>query len=170
MTRARARRAAVRACILATAAVGLGLTSVPSAGASCAGPQLELQQRGSSVAPRRVGEGDDEELLFDVARDQPLLVIASNLTFDCNDTDAGSLGGCGGPARQPAQPIQPIQNAELRLSQGNRNWTLGRLEVSYDLRSRQEVTLPAAVRPGSARLVINDPAYGDTAELSLVLA
>ena len=94
--RARLRLLAARICILVTATVGLGLTAGPAAEASCAGPQLGIQQNGLSIAPRRVGEGPDEQLLFDVDRAHPLQIAGTNLTVDCQDTIA-TPGGCGAP-------------------------------------------------------------------------
>ncbi len=80
--RARWRVAAARAGILLVAAAGLGLIAPLPARASCAGPQLALEQGGAVAPARRVGEAETERLLHDITRGQPLRVIGSNLTFD----------------------------------------------------------------------------------------
>lgn len=150
------------------AAAGLGLIAVQPADASCAGPQLRVQQNGAPIEPRRVGEGLDEQLLYDVTRNQPLQATAFNLTFACNDTYAGTPG-CGAPPAKPVKPEPAIQDAKLQLEQNDRRWTLGRLDIGQELSSNLDVRLPAALRPGSALLMITDPVNGDYAELTLVI-
>ena len=153
------------------AAAGLGLVATSSAHASCAGPQLALEQRGATVPARRVGEGETERILYDIRRDQPLQVNGSNLTFDCQDTHSATPGGCGEPVPQSIEPIVPMHNAELVLSQRGRSWTLANLGTSGpDLTTRIRVTLPRAVRPGPATLSLLDRQEDAGAELELVIA
>ncbi len=57
------RRLGATAAILALSAVSLGLVGTPSADASCAGPQLALEQDGLNVPLRRAGEGDAEKIV-----------------------------------------------------------------------------------------------------------
>lgn len=153
--RSRRRRSALSAAALLIAAAGMGLVA-PDARASCAGPQLLLEQDGRVVSPRRVGQGDDERLLYDLAPDQPLRVLGSNLTFDCQDTYS-STPGCAAPAPDPATSIVPIQDPELVLTQGARSWTLAAaVPVAPDLTAQVEVQLPRDVRPGAATLALLD--------------
>ncbi|HEY5820529.1 MAG TPA: hypothetical protein VIT20_01045, partial [Propionibacteriaceae bacterium] len=79
-TKGRHRRTVRLACVIVTVAASLGLLAPTQAGASCAGPQVALAQAGTPLVPRRVGSGDQERILFDVTRGQPLVVVASNLT------------------------------------------------------------------------------------------
>lgn len=163
------RAVILRICVFVMAAAGLGLTASGPALASCAGPQLRLQQDGASLAPRRVGDGLDEQVLYDVDRRRPLHVEAFNLTFDCDDT-AGGTSGCGAPRAAPIAPVQPIRDAVLQLEQQNRRWDLADLETGPDLSGSVDVRIPSAVRPGQALLTITDPEHGDSAELSLVVS
>jgi len=121
------------------------------------------------IEPRRVGQGLDEQLLYDVtSRDQPLQVEAFNLTFDCQDTYAGTPG-CGAAPATPAEPLAPLQAVELRLEQGDRTWTLAPLGIGPDLSSSLDVLLPSTLRPGSAVLLLTDPTNGGYAERTLVI-
>jgi len=167
LRRSLVQSAGLYACVLVVAAAGLGLTVAQPASASCAGPQLKVQQDDASITPRRVGEGSEERLLYDVDRDRTLHVEAFNLTFGCNDTHAGSAG-CGGPPSAPTKPLPPIQDVVLRLEQEDRRWMLARLDpgLSDDL----DVRVPVAVHTGRALLMITDPENGDYAELTLVLS
>lgn len=169
--RARLRRGAVQASVLVVTAGGLGLVVTPTARASCAGPQLALEQGGAPVPPRRVGEGESEEILYDVTRDQPLRVNGSNLTFDCHDTHSANQRGCGAPIPDPIEPIEPVHDPELVLTQRDRSWTLARVgTISPDLTTRVEVTLPSSVRPGHASLSLVESRTDSGAQLELVIA
>ncbi len=168
--RSRARGAATQAGLLLVVAAGLGLVAPSTAAASCAGPQVTLEQAGAPVTPRRVGEGEDERLLHDVTRAEPLRVNGSNLTFDCQDTPASNQRGCGPPVPEPAEPIVPLQDAELVLTQRDRSWTLAQVGViGPDLTTVLDVTLPRDVRPGPATLSLIDPQEDAGAQLELVV-
>ena len=151
------------AWLVAVAVVWLGLLSIPPARASCAGPLFELAQDGSSIAPRRVGAGDDEKILYDVQADLPLHLAGRNLTFDCQDTYGST--GCAGP--QPASPTEPLVGAELVLVQGALQWPLATLdEIAPDLTADLVVELPADVRPGPATIARrDDDTLGDVLDL-----
>ncbi len=169
-SRALPRRVAILACVLFMAAAGLGLVAPTPAGASCAGPQLALEQGGAPVPPRRVGEGESEKLLYDISRNQPLRVNGSNLTFDCQDTYSATQRGCGAPRPGPVDPIVPMQNPELVLTQRGRTWTLGRVgAIGPDLTAQIEVELPRAVRPGPAVLTMLDQKEASGPQLDLLI-
>lgn len=87
-------------------ATGLGILATQPASASCAAPQLKVRQEGTSIAPRRVRKGLEEQLLYGGACDQTLYVEAFNLTFDCNDAYAGTPG-YGASARYQPNPCCP---------------------------------------------------------------
>ena len=168
--RARVRRAGVLACILLTAATGLGLIGPQAAGASCAGPQVDLEQGGVAVPRQR--ENDDRELVYTVDRTQPLRVLGSNMTYTCRDTASFTDPGCGPPVRTPEDPIVPLEDVELRVSQRGRTLVLGvadtspsDLTVSYDLQR-----LPAALRPGPALLSLAPRGKERGAQLELLLS
>lgn len=149
------RRAAALAGLIAAAALGLGLVA-PRASASCAGPQVVLEQDGAVVTPRRVGQGEAERLRYDVADDQPLRVDASNLTTGCRDTPS-TVGGCGRPVADPEPPVEPMEDVALVLTQEDRSWTLAVADtVGADLTARFDLELPPALRPGPATLALVD--------------
>ena len=163
------RAANLAACLLMTSAA-LGAIAPPRAAARCAGPLLAVEQGGASLAPRRVGEGDRERLLYDVTRDQPLRLHGSNLTFGCRDTLSTTGGGCGAPTPDPVEPIVPMRNVHAVLTQGGRTWTIGRVDdIRPDLTAQLEVHLPAAVRTGSAVLALVERPTNHGARLDLVL-
>lgn len=169
-TPVRRTRGAVPAGVLLLAAAGLGLLA-PDVQASCVGPQLALEQGGRVVEGRRVGQGDDERLRYDLARDQQLRVLGSNLTFDCQDTYSSTQRGCGAPVADPVPPGAPMQDPELVLSQPGRSWTLVKVvTVGPDLKAQVEVQLPPDVRPGEATLSLLDRQERNGAELDLVLS
>lgn len=163
-------RAALLACALVLAALGLGVFAPGPAAASCAGPQLALEQGGTTVAPRRVGQGDREAILYDIGRDRPLRVNGSNLTFDCQDTASASPRGCGAPVTDPVKPLVPMQAPEVVLTQRGRSWILGRVGViGPDLTAQVVVDLPRAVRPGRATLSLRERRSAIGAQLELVI-
>ena len=150
--RSRVRRAAVLACIVLTASTGLGLLAPQTADASCAGPQVDLEQSGTAVPRQRPNA--DSEPVYTVARDEPLRVLGSNMTYTCNDTGSFTTPGCGPSVKTPDEPIVPLDDVELRISQRGRTVVLGvadpspaDLTVVYDLQR-----LPSFLRPGPARL------------------
>ena len=171
MGRRRLRHAAAMSWVLLVTALGLGLVA-PVAQASCAGPQVQLEQGGAPVEPRRVGEGEAERLIHDVVRGEPLRVLGSNLTFDCRDTYATQQVGCGAPVEPPEPaPIAPMQDVRVVLTQGTRSWTLAALgPIGADLDARVEVELPRAVRPGPAVLALVEREARGGAELDLLVA
>lgn len=166
-SRALPRRVAILACALFMAAAGLGLVAPTPADASCAGPQLALEQGGATVPPRRVGEGESEKLLYDISRNKPLRINGSNLTFDCQDTYSATQRGCGAPH---PDPIVAMQNPKLVLAQRGRTWTLGRVgAIGPDLTAQVEIDLPPAVRPGPAVLAMLDQKEARGAQLDLLI-
>lgn len=157
--RSQRRAGATQAALLLAAAAGLGLVAPPPASASCAGPQVTLEQGGAPITARRVGEGESERLLHDVIREQPLRVNGSNLTFGCSDTFAPR--GCGSPVPEPTEPIVPLEDAQLVLTQRERSWTLARVGViGPDLTTVLDVTLPRGLRSGPATLALIDQHEG----------
>ena len=164
------RLTAARTSALLIAAAGLGLVVPLPASASCAGPQLALEQGRESVVARRVGEAENERLLHDVAREQPLRITGTNLTFDCRDTYSTKQGGCAAPEAEVADPIVPLQNAEIVLTQRGRSWNLADVgEIGPDLTVVLDVEIPRGVRPGPATLSMVDPAQDSGAQLHLVV-
>jgi hypothetical protein len=169
-TRPQWRFAAARTSVLLIAAAGLGPVVPLPASASCAGPQLALEQGGDSVLARRVGEAENEKLLYDVSREQPLRIKGTNLTFDCRDTYSTSQGGCAAPNPEAAEPIVPLQNAEIVLTQRGRSWNLADVgEIGSDLTVVLDVKIPRGVRSGPATLSMIDPAQDSGAQLDLVV-
>jgi len=164
-------RAALVAGTLLVAATGLGLVPPSPAEASCAGPQLAFEQHGIAVAPRRVGSGDDEKVLFDLRRDQAVRVTGSNLTYECRDTYSSTQRGCGAPEPEPVTPITPLEDVELVLTQGSRSWSLGRFEpIGSDLTAEVEVSIPTGARPGAARLALVESGADGTPAADLNLS
>ena len=170
-TRSQGRLTAARTSVLLIAAAGLGLVVPLPASASCAGPQLALEQGRESVVARRVGEAENERLLYDVTREQPLRIKGTNLTFDCRDTYSMNQGGCVAPKPEVAEPIVPLQNAEVVLMQGGRSWKLADVgEIGPDLTAVLDVKIPRGVRSGAATLSMVDPAQDGGAQLDLVVS
>jgi hypothetical protein len=169
-TRSQSRPTVARVFVLLIAVAGLGLVVPLPAGASCAGPQLALEQGLESVVARRVGEAENERLLYDVTREQPLRIMGTNLTFDCRDTYSMNQGGCAAPNTEAAKPIVPLQDAEVVLTQRGRSWNLADVgEIGPDLTAVLDVTIPRSVRSGAATLSVIDPAQDSGAQLDLVV-
>lgn len=141
---------------LVALAAGVVLVSVPvatggSAGASCAAPELAVVDAGTGAAGvARLAPGG------------PLEVAGRGFVEGCDDTGEVTTGpGCG--AREEREVVQPRRDVALVLVQGSRRWTLGTADAgaaSEDLLGRVawRVEVPAAVRPGPARLVTPDAA------------
>ncbi|SDT18702.1 hypothetical protein SAMN04488570_3782 [Nocardioides scoriae] len=130
------------------------LVSVPVAGsgsarASCAAPELAVAGAGTGPAGvARVPAGGS------------LAVAGRGFVEGCDDTGGATTGpGCG--AREPREVERPRRDVALVLVQGSRRWTLGTADAgtaSDDRLGRVSwrVEVPAAVRPGPARLVTRD--------------
>ena len=148
----------------------MGLVVPLPASASCAGPQLALEQGGAPVLARRVGDAETEKLLHDVTRDQTLRVRGRNLTFDCRDTYSATQRGCGAPVPDVVEPIVPLQDAEIVLTQRGRSWRLADVGVvGPDLTAVLDVRIPRGVRPGPATLSLVDRAEGSGTQLDLIV-
>ena len=165
------RSLTARVALVLLSAVGLGAVVVaPIAGASCAGPQLVIDQGGYRVPGRQVGKGPNERIVYHVSRDEPLQVLGTSLTHDCNDTASYRQVGCGPPIPDPVEPERPFQDAQLVLAQQGRVWTLGRFgDVGPDLEAIVEVDLPADARPGPAVLQLREDRQDVSGRLELAL-
>lgn len=158
------------AAVLILSAAGLGLVALAPATASCAGPQVSLEQHGAPTSPRRVGDVEHEKLLYDVSGDKPLRVKGKNLTFSCQDTASSTQRGCDAPVRDPVEPIVPMERPEVVLAQHGHRWHLGSLgDVAPDLSAQIDVRLPRAVRAGPATLSVVEQASADGVTLDLVV-
>jgi hypothetical protein len=135
--------------VVATAAVGLGLFTPPSAPAGCVGPSLTVPGA-PSAAPVTTPAGDHLTTVR-LVRGQSVTVRGRWFFRGCHDTTAG--GGCMGPSTPP--PEQPARNVKLTLVQGARTWTLGTADAdgpSTSYAARWNVTLPSQLQPGDATL------------------
>jgi hypothetical protein len=145
------------AAILLTVLALPVIVVLPPATAACAGPQLELHQRGASVPPRTVGKGATEKVVYTVRRGDSLEVLGTHLTFDCNDTVSFTQMGCGPRIADPVEPERPFRDARIVLTQSGRTWMLAALgNVGADLRAQIEVDLPREVRAGPAVLAVQE--------------
>lgn len=145
------RRILVATFTLGLAAVGLGAVGVPAAEASCAGPQLSVQQKGTPALEARKTEEDT--VIYAITSDEPVTFLASNLADGCHDTDATTRTGCGPGTPTPLDPVRPLSNLDLVLRQDGHRWTLAQADgPRLDLTLKLEVELPAAARPGPAVL------------------
>jgi len=123
--------------LLAVPLLLLGVAPTPSA-ATCAAPWL-------TAAPGTVLE-----------RGVPATVEGRAFVDGCRDSMTCGIG-CGA-CEYDDPPPEPYRDVDLRLVQDGRSWHLGTTdaasaEAAVEGRVRWRVTVPAAARPGRARLV-----------------
>ncbi|NAZ80708.1 hypothetical protein GTR02_02600 [Kineococcus sp. R8] len=117
---------------------------VPSASASCAGPQeLQVEQSRPGRAPSPTGSASPV-----LTSDGDIEVSGRGFADGCDDTTGG--WGCDGPP-----PVVPMRGVDLVLEQDGTTWTLGTADAAggdegYAISWR--VRVPAGAAPGPAVL------------------
>ena len=129
------------ALLLVLGAVALGLPGGPGpASASCAAPQLTVQQESGGVPALAPGSSVD--------------VVGERFVNGCDDTGGGG-GGLGCSGDEPPGALPPLVDQRLVLTQQGRSFDLGSADADPAGHVTWAVTVPDDVEPGRARLHVD---------------
>lgn len=148
-------------------ALSLGLVGPAQARAGCVGPHLVVVEAGATATPRPDLARMPEDVVLTTSAGEPLTVVGSYLTMECDDTP-GTTVGCSGESDEDGNRVFPLQDTRLTLVQGERTWQLGTFgDIGADLSAVVDVRLPDDIRIGRARLLLSEGSADPVSSVTL---